>query len=157
MTLTYKVSVWSQSVCGGISNAALAYRFSPACDWPTAQVQVLSAALKAAQLDSPTDNSPTEQQPETLLEANDESPLAENTTGEIQSEETQETCTDEEQTVETPPASEPSPVQEQEDEQTQTEPQEEDEDEEEEEEQSSPGSPVQVRDASVRKLKRQAL
>ncbi|XP_038149151.1 serine/threonine-protein phosphatase 4 regulatory subunit 1 isoform X1 [Cyprinodon tularosa] len=107
-----------------------------------AQVQVLSAALKAAQLDSPTDNSPTEQQPEVLLEANDESPLAENTSVEIQSGETQETCTDEEQTVETPPASEPSQVQEQEDEQTQTEPQEEDEDEE-EEEQSSPGSPVQ--------------
>ncbi|KAK5614764.1 hypothetical protein CRENBAI_018727 [Crenichthys baileyi] len=104
-----------------------------------AQVQVLSAALKAAQLDSPTDTSPTEQQPEVLLETNPESPLVENKSGQIQSDDTEETSTGTEETVETPPVSEPSLAQEQEDEQTQTEPQEE---EEEEEEESSPNSPV---------------
>ncbi|XP_043979013.1 serine/threonine-protein phosphatase 4 regulatory subunit 1 [Gambusia affinis] len=103
-----------------------------------AQVQVLSAALKAAQLDSPTENSPMEQQPDELLESNPESPLEDKST-EIQPHETEETSTDEEQTAETPPATEPSPVQEQEDEQTQTEPEEE---EEEEEEESSPDSPA---------------
>ncbi|XP_014861142.1 PREDICTED: serine/threonine-protein phosphatase 4 regulatory subunit 1 [Poecilia mexicana] len=104
-----------------------------------AQVQVLSAALKAAQLDSPTDNSPTEQQAEELLESNPESLLEDKST-DIQPSETEETSTDEEQTAETPPATEPSPVQEQEDEQTQTEPEE--EEEEEEEEESSPDSPA---------------
>ncbi|XP_008407134.1 serine/threonine-protein phosphatase 4 regulatory subunit 1 [Poecilia reticulata] len=104
-----------------------------------AQVQVLSAALKAAQLDSPTDNSPTEQQAEELLESNPESPQEDKST-DIQPHETEETSTDEEQTAETPPATEPSPVQEQEDEQTQTEPEE--EEEEEEEEESSPDSPA---------------
>uniref|UniRef100_A0A0S7EW83 PP4R1 n=2 Tax=Poeciliopsis prolifica TaxID=188132 RepID=A0A0S7EW83_9TELE len=93
-----------------------------------AQVQVLSAALKAAQLDSPTENSPTEQQAEELLESNPESPLEDKST-EIQAHEMEETSTDEEQTAETPPTTEPSPVQEQEDEQTQTEPEEEEEEE----------------------------
>uniref|UniRef100_H3C0W9 Protein phosphatase 4 regulatory subunit 1 n=1 Tax=Tetraodon nigroviridis TaxID=99883 RepID=H3C0W9_TETNG len=64
-----------------------------------AQVQVLSAALKAAQLDSPTESKPMELQSES-----DESP------------------SEEEQTMETLSPSESSPVQEQGDEETQTEP-----------------------------------
>ncbi|XP_036008118.1 serine/threonine-protein phosphatase 4 regulatory subunit 1 [Fundulus heteroclitus] len=114
------------------------------------QVQVLSAALKAAQLDSPTDSSPPEPQPEAPLETNAESPTPppqeeENRSAEVHPDETEDACTAEEETVETPPAaSEPGPVQEHEDEQTQTEPQEEEEEEEEEdeEEESSHSSPV---------------
>uniref|UniRef100_A0AAX7SUE3 WW-binding domain-containing protein n=1 Tax=Astatotilapia calliptera TaxID=8154 RepID=A0AAX7SUE3_ASTCA len=55
-----------------------------------AQVQVLSAALKAAQLDSPTDDSPTEPQPELQPELQTEngadSPSAESESLEVQSE-----------------------------------------------------------------------
>ncbi|XP_030274911.1 serine/threonine-protein phosphatase 4 regulatory subunit 1 [Sparus aurata] len=119
-----------------------------------AQVQVLSAALKAAQLDSPTDDSPAEPQPEEQPESNDnnESLSVESKSVEVQSE-TQESPEEEEQMMETPPALESSPVQEQGDEETQTEPLEDQEDQEEQEEQedqedqedreeSPPGSPV---------------
>ncbi|XP_045884498.1 serine/threonine-protein phosphatase 4 regulatory subunit 1 isoform X1 [Micropterus dolomieu] len=102
-----------------------------------AQVQVLSAALKAAQLDSPTDDSPiddipTEPQSEEQPENNTDSLSVE-----VQSE-SEESPTEEEQTLETPPASESSPVQEQGDEETQTEPLEDPKDNEE----SSPDSPI---------------
>ncbi|XP_072237841.1 serine/threonine-protein phosphatase 4 regulatory subunit 1 [Leuresthes tenuis] len=100
-----------------------------------AQVQVLSAALKAAQLDSPTDNSPTEPQPEEVLpENNSDCPEEESKSVEDQPE-TEETCTEEEQTVETPLDTETCPVQEQGDEETQTEPLE-------DQEESPPDSPV---------------
>ncbi|XP_056258030.1 serine/threonine-protein phosphatase 4 regulatory subunit 1 [Seriola aureovittata] len=104
-----------------------------------AQVQVLSAALKAAQLDSPADNSPpdnspTEPQPEMQPESNTESPSVESKSVEVQSE-SDESPTEEEQTTETPPAMESSPVQEQGDEETQTEPLE-------DQEESPPDSPV---------------
>ncbi|XP_035487523.2 serine/threonine-protein phosphatase 4 regulatory subunit 1 isoform X2 [Scophthalmus maximus] len=113
-----------------------------------AQVQVLSAALKAAQLDSPaddspTDDSPTEPQLEVMPEStseestseestseegpSEESPSEESTSVEVQSE-SEESPTEEEQTMETLPDSDSSPVQEQGDEETQTEPQEDQED-----------------------------
>uniref|UniRef100_A0A7N8WQP7 Protein phosphatase 4, regulatory subunit 1-like n=1 Tax=Mastacembelus armatus TaxID=205130 RepID=A0A7N8WQP7_9TELE len=76
-----------------------------------AQVQVLAAALKAAQLDSPADsspvNSPTESQPDVQPENNTES-LSESESVEVQSG-SEESPTEEEQTMETPPASESSP------------------------------------------------
>ncbi|XP_058486730.1 serine/threonine-protein phosphatase 4 regulatory subunit 1 [Solea solea] len=90
-----------------------------------AQVQVLSAALKAAQLDNPTDDSPTEPQPEEQPESDTEDPSVESKSVEVQSE-SEESPTEEEQMMETQPES--SPVQEQGDEETQTEPQEEQED-----------------------------
>ncbi|XP_071350512.1 serine/threonine-protein phosphatase 4 regulatory subunit 1 [Trachinotus anak] len=104
-----------------------------------AQVQVLSAALKAAQLDnpadnSPTDNSPTEPEPEVQPESDTESPSVESKSVEVQSE-SEESPTEEEQTTETPPALESSPIQEQGDEETQTEPLE-------DQEESPPDSPV---------------
>ncbi|XP_076597513.1 serine/threonine-protein phosphatase 4 regulatory subunit 1 isoform X2 [Chaetodon auriga] len=104
-----------------------------------AQVQVLSAALKAAQLDSPaddspTDDSPTEPQPEEQPESSADTPSVESKSVEVQSE-SEESPTEEEQTMETPPAAESSPVQEQGDEETQTEPLEDQED-------SRPDSPV---------------
>ncbi|XP_041837312.1 serine/threonine-protein phosphatase 4 regulatory subunit 1 [Melanotaenia boesemani] len=82
-----------------------------------AQVQVLSAALKAAQLDSPT-----ESQPEGQLESNSDSPSEERASLEEAPSESEEICTEEEQEAETPPASETCPVQEQGHEETQTEP-----------------------------------
>ncbi|XP_068170608.1 serine/threonine-protein phosphatase 4 regulatory subunit 1 [Antennarius striatus] len=113
-------------------------RLQPHLDDPDvqAQVQVLSAALKAAQLDSPADDSPTddsltephpeeEQQPETNAD-----PTPDGESVEIQSE-TDESPTAEEQTVETPPDAESNPIQEQGDEETQTEPVEEEPDQEE--------------------------
>lgn len=103
----------------------------------SAQVQVLSAALKAAQLDSPTDDSPTEMQPEEQPESDNVSPPVESKPMEVLSE-SDESPSEEEQTVETPPASESSPVQEQGDEETQTEPLE-------DPEESPPDSPVLVR------------
>uniref|UniRef100_A0A3Q3RSV7 Protein phosphatase 4, regulatory subunit 1-like n=1 Tax=Mastacembelus armatus TaxID=205130 RepID=A0A3Q3RSV7_9TELE len=70
-----------------------------------AQVQVLAAALKAAQLDSPADsspvNSPTESQPDVQPENNTES-LSESESVEVQSG-SEESPTEEEQTMETPP------------------------------------------------------
>ncbi|XP_035518647.1 serine/threonine-protein phosphatase 4 regulatory subunit 1 isoform X1 [Morone saxatilis] len=102
-----------------------------------AQVQVLSAALKAAQLDSPADDSPAEPEPEEEPENNSDSPSVETKSVEVQSE-SEESPTEEEQTMESPPASESSPVQEQGDEETQTEPLEDQEDQEE----SPPDSPV---------------
>uniref|UniRef100_A0A672Z7P5 Uncharacterized protein n=1 Tax=Sphaeramia orbicularis TaxID=375764 RepID=A0A672Z7P5_9TELE len=51
-----------------------------------AQVQVLSAALKAAQLDSPSDNSPTETQPVVQPESDADSPSVESKSMEVQSE-----------------------------------------------------------------------
>uniref|UniRef100_A0A672JFG6 Phosphatase 2A Regulatory Subunit A helical domain-containing protein n=1 Tax=Salarias fasciatus TaxID=181472 RepID=A0A672JFG6_SALFA len=51
-----------------------------------AQVQVLSAALKAAQLDSPTDDSPAEPQPEEQPEDEASSPSVESKSVEVQSE-----------------------------------------------------------------------
>lgn len=107
-----------------------------------AQVQVLSAALKAAQLDSPADDSPTddsppEPQPEAEPESVADSPSVESKSVEVQSE-CEESPAEDEQTVETPAALESSPVQEQGDEETQTEPLEDQEDEEE----SPPDSPV---------------
>lgn len=103
----------------------------------SAQVQVLSAALKAAQLDSPTDDSPTEMQPEEQPEIDNVSLSVESKPMEVLSE-SNESPSEEEQTVETPPASESSPVQEQGDEETQTEPSE-------DPEESPPDSPVLVR------------
>nr|CBN80775.1 Serine/threonine-protein phosphatase 4 regulatory subunit 1-like [Dicentrarchus labrax] len=102
-----------------------------------AQVQVLSAALKAAQLDSPADDSPAEPEPEEEPENNSDSPTVETKSVEVQSE-SEESPTEEEQPMETPPASESSPVQEQGDEETQTDPLEDQEDQEE----SPPDSPV---------------
>ncbi|XP_028260781.1 serine/threonine-protein phosphatase 4 regulatory subunit 1 [Parambassis ranga] len=86
-----------------------------------AQVQVLSAALKAAQLDSPSDNSPAEPEPEVQPEDSTESLSEESKSVEMQSE-SEGSPTEEEQSMETPPASESCPVQEQGDEETQTEP-----------------------------------
>ncbi|KAM3622425.1 uncharacterized protein V6R79_024916 [Siganus canaliculatus] len=103
-----------------------------------AQVQVLSAALKAAQLDSPTaddspsEDSPTEPQPQELPESETSSPTVEATS------ESDTSPTEEEPMMETPSASESSPVQEQGDEETQTEPLEDQEDLDE----SLPESPV---------------
>lgn len=104
-----------------------------------AQVQVLSAALKAAQLDSPEDDGPsddglTEPEPEEQPEDDIESPSVESKSVEVQSE-SEESPTEDEQTMETPPASESSPVQEQGDEETQTEPLE-------DQEESPPDSPI---------------
>ncbi|XP_029989540.1 serine/threonine-protein phosphatase 4 regulatory subunit 1 [Sphaeramia orbicularis] len=99
-----------------------------------AQVQVLSAALKAAQLDSPSDNSPTETQPVVQPESDADSPSVESKSMEVQSE-SEDSPTEEEQIMESPPASETCPVQEQGDEETQTEPVE-------YQEQSPPDSPV---------------
>lgn len=104
-----------------------------------AQVQVLSAALKAAQLDSPGDDSPTddgltEPEPEEQPEEDISSPSVESKSVEVQSE-SEESPTEEEQMMETPPASETSPVQEQGDEETQTEPLE-------DQEESPPDSPI---------------
>ncbi|XP_034533450.1 serine/threonine-protein phosphatase 4 regulatory subunit 1 isoform X2 [Notolabrus celidotus] len=117
-----------------------------------AQVQVLSAALKAAQLDSPADDSPadpTEQtepepepqpqpppqpQPKEQSESDADSPSVESKSVEVQSE-SEESPTEEEQRMETSLSSESSPVQEQGDEETQTEPLE-------DQEESPPDSPV---------------
>lgn len=93
--------------------------------FPPAQVQVLSAALKAAQLDSTDDDDGVE------------SPSVEVTSVEVQSA-SEESPTEEEPTMKPPAASESSPVQEQGDEETQTEDQEE----------SPPDSPILVRDGS---------
>lgn len=92
---------------------------------PPAQVQVLSAALKAAQLDSPPDTSPTDDtSPESLPEAQHEniaeSLPEESISVEVQSE-GEKSPTEEEQTMETSPASESCPIQERGDEETQTE------------------------------------
>ncbi|KAM6927966.1 serine/threonine-protein phosphatase 4 regulatory subunit 1 [Xenentodon cancila] len=93
-----------------------------------AQVQVLSAALKAAQLDSPSDNSPAEPQSELQPDDNNtDSPSEVCNSVDVQSQ-SEETFTEEEQTMETPPVSEMSPFQEQGDEETQTEPLEDQED-----------------------------
>uniref|UniRef100_UPI0037E73BDD serine/threonine-protein phosphatase 4 regulatory subunit 1 n=1 Tax=Semicossyphus pulcher TaxID=241346 RepID=UPI0037E73BDD len=111
-----------------------------------AQVQVLSAALKAAQLDSPGDDSPmdptepSESQQEEQPESESDSPSVESKSVEVQSE-CEESPAEEEQTMETSPSSESSPVQEQGDEETQTEPLEDQEDQEDQEE-SPPDSPV---------------
>ncbi|KAM9859193.1 serine/threonine-protein phosphatase 4 regulatory subunit 1 [Aulostomus maculatus] len=86
-----------------------------------AQVQVLSAALKAAQLDSPADDSLTELQSAPEPESNTSSPSVESKSVEVQLE-SEESPTEEEQTMETLSTSESSPVQEQGDEETQTEP-----------------------------------
>uniref|UniRef100_A0A8C5CF55 WW-binding domain-containing protein n=1 Tax=Gadus morhua TaxID=8049 RepID=A0A8C5CF55_GADMO len=63
-----------------------------------AQVQVLSAALKVAQLDSPTDGSPTEDQPSSPTEghADSDSPPPETKTAEVQVE-SEQNPTEEEQ------------------------------------------------------------
>uniref|UniRef100_A0A8C4HKQ8 Serine/threonine-protein phosphatase 4 regulatory subunit 1 n=1 Tax=Dicentrarchus labrax TaxID=13489 RepID=A0A8C4HKQ8_DICLA len=50
---------------------------------PPAQVQVLSAALKAAQLDSPADDSPAEPEPEEEPENNSDSPTVETKSVEV--------------------------------------------------------------------------
>uniref|UniRef100_A0AAQ6AHY7 WW-binding domain-containing protein n=1 Tax=Amphiprion ocellaris TaxID=80972 RepID=A0AAQ6AHY7_AMPOC len=68
---------------------ALVCRLNCASNLPPAQVQVLSAALKAAQLDSPsdnspTDNSPTEVEPEVEPENNADSPSVESRSPKIQ-------------------------------------------------------------------------
>ncbi|XP_068449639.1 serine/threonine-protein phosphatase 4 regulatory subunit 1 [Clinocottus analis] len=104
-----------------------------------AQVQVLSAALKAAHLDSQEDDEPaddglTEPEPEEQREDDIESPSVESKSVDVQSE-NEESPTEGEQTVEPPPASESSPVQEQGDEETQTEPLE-------DQEESPPDSPI---------------
>lgn len=101
---------------------------------------MLSAALKAAQLDSPTDDGLTDTQPE----EQPESPSVDCQPVEVQSE-SDESPLEEDQTMDSPPSSESSPVQEQGDEETQTEPLEEQEDHEE----SPPGSPVFVCNHSI--------
>ena len=132
---------FSQDMYNKAFGTALICRFSFVCNVLPAQVQVLSAALKAAQLDSPTDNSPTEPQPEEVLpENNSDSPVEESKSVEDQPE-TEETCTEEEQIVEPPLDTETCPVQEQGDEETQTEPLE-------DQEESPPDSPVLVRVSS---------
>ncbi|XP_040060287.2 serine/threonine-protein phosphatase 4 regulatory subunit 1 isoform X2 [Gasterosteus aculeatus] len=98
-----------------------------------AQVQVLSAALKAAQLDGPDDDGLTE--PEEQPEDDAESPSVESKSAEVQAG-SKESPTEEEQAAEPPPASESSPVQEQGDEETQTEPLD-------DQEESPPDSPIQ--------------
>ncbi|XP_075953150.1 serine/threonine-protein phosphatase 4 regulatory subunit 1 isoform X1 [Anarhichas minor] len=127
-------------------------RLQPHIDDPDvqAQVQVLSAALKAAQLDDdPTDDGLTEPEPEEQPEDDIEGPSVESQSVESQSVESQsvesqsvevqaeseESPTEEEQTMEPPSASESSPVQEQGDEETQTEPLE-------DQEESPPDSPI---------------
>uniref|UniRef100_A0A8C9Y7W2 WW-binding domain-containing protein n=1 Tax=Sander lucioperca TaxID=283035 RepID=A0A8C9Y7W2_SANLU len=75
-----------------------------------AQVQVLSAALKAAQLDSPEDDSPTDDgltEPEPQEQPEDDIDIVsvESKSVEVQSE-SEESPTEEEQTMETSPASE---------------------------------------------------
>ncbi|KAJ3603118.1 hypothetical protein NHX12_030862 [Muraenolepis orangiensis] len=107
-----------------------------------AQVQVLSAALKVAKLDSPSDCSPTEDQPSSLSEdeGDSDTPATESEPAEVQVE-SEQSPTEEEQAVEPPAAPESCPVQEQGEMETQTEPQEGPED-------SPPGSPVLVRDDS---------
>ncbi|XP_029947691.1 serine/threonine-protein phosphatase 4 regulatory subunit 1 isoform X2 [Salarias fasciatus] len=104
-----------------------------------AQVQVLSAALKAAQLDSPTDDSPAEPQPEEQPEDEASSPSVESKSVEVQSEseESEESSTDEQQSMEmeTPSEAESCPVQEQGDEETQTDPLE-------DQEESPPSTPL---------------
>lgn len=115
-----------------------ARRLSCACLNPPAQVQVLSAALKAAQLDGPDDDGLTE--PEEQPEDDAESPSVESKSAEVQAG-SKESPTEEEQAAEPPPASESSPVQEQGDEETQTEPLD-------DQEESPPDSPIQVRDSA---------
>ncbi|XP_034021921.1 serine/threonine-protein phosphatase 4 regulatory subunit 1 isoform X2 [Thalassophryne amazonica] len=91
-----------------------------------AQVQVLSAALKAAQLDSPGDNDPLEAQEASEPENSTFSLSEENVSVKVPLEE--ETSPPEEvQKPEPVPALESSPIQEQGDEETQTEPVEEQE------------------------------
>lgn len=101
---------------------------------PPAQVQVLSAALKAAQLDSPTDGTKTQE--EQHPENDGDGPCAESKPMEVQSE-SDESPSEDEQTMETLSPSESNPVQEQGDEETQTEPLDDRDD-------SPPDSPVLV-------------
>uniref|UniRef100_A0A8C7XZ09 Putative WW-binding domain-containing protein n=1 Tax=Oryzias sinensis TaxID=183150 RepID=A0A8C7XZ09_9TELE len=72
------------------------------------QVQVLSAALKAAQLDSPTDNSPPDLQLDVQPESDSGSLSPECKSEELQSE-IEGALTEEEQTMETVPEKEDSP------------------------------------------------
>lgn len=134
----YKVSIQTQGTYCKTFGPLLVCRLSCFYNLPPAQVQVLSAALKAAQLDSPSDNSPTEPQPELQPENNTDSPSAECNSVEVQSQ-SEETFLEEELKMETPPASETNPLQEQGDEETQTEPLGDQED-------SPINSPVVVRD-----------
>lgn len=102
-----------------------------------AQVQVLSAALKAAQLDSPTDG--TKSQEDQQSESDCDTPSTESKPMEVQSE-SDESTSEEEQTMETMELLsqlETNPVQEQGDEETQTEPFDDHDD-------SPPDSPVLV-------------
>ncbi|XP_061543073.1 serine/threonine-protein phosphatase 4 regulatory subunit 1 [Phycodurus eques] len=102
-----------------------------------AQVQVLSAALKAAQLDSPSDDGPTESQPmEPPADSDPDSPPVESKSVEVQAE-APEGLAKEKQTTESLFAPETCPIQEQGDEETQTEPLE-------DREESPPDSPVLV-------------
>ncbi|KAM9800695.1 serine/threonine-protein phosphatase 4 regulatory subunit 1 [Syngnathus typhle] len=96
-------------------------RLQPHMDDPDvqAQVQVLSAALKAAQLDSPSDDSPSESQP---ADSPADGPLVESKSVELQTE-ADEGLAEEAQTTERRSVAETSPVQEQGDEETQTDPQ----------------------------------
>lgn len=117
--------------------AVLSGRFSCLYNLPPVQVQVLSAALKAAQLDSPTDNSPPDLQLDVQPESDSGSLSPECKSEELQSE-IEGALTEEEQTMETVPASETCPLQEQGDEpQTET---------LENKEESPPCSPVMVGD-----------
>ncbi|XP_029907499.1 serine/threonine-protein phosphatase 4 regulatory subunit 1 isoform X1 [Myripristis murdjan] len=105
-----------------------------------AQVQVLSAALKAAQLDSPPDSSPAQTPPASQPENKTENPSVETQSPEVQSE-IKASPPEEEQRVEPVPALESCPVQEQGEGKSQTEPQE-------EQDESPPDSPILVRDDS---------
>ncbi|XP_061796215.2 serine/threonine-protein phosphatase 4 regulatory subunit 1 isoform X2 [Nerophis lumbriciformis] len=101
-----------------------------------AQVQVLSAALKAAELDSPSDRSPTESLLAPPPDADVSSPPIDSKSVEVQSED-RESLAEDEQTTESLSTNESCPVQEQGDEETQTEPLE-------DPEESSPDSSVLV-------------
>lgn len=103
-------------------------------------MQVLSAALKVAQLDSPTDGSPKEDEPSSLPEGDGDSPGPESEPAEVQVE-SEQSPAEEEPMAEPPPVPESCPIQEQGEMETQTEPQE-------GQENSPPGSPVLVRDDS---------
>lgn len=99
-----------------------------------AQVQVLSAALKAAQLDSTTDGTKTQE--EQHPENDGDSPSAKSKPMEVHLE-SDESPFEDEKTMETLSPSESNPVQEQGDEETQTEPLDDRDD-------SPPDSPVLV-------------
>lgn len=86
----------------------------------SAQVQVLSAALKAAQLDSPTDGTETQEEQQPENDSDGDCNSVESKPMEVLSE-SDESPSEEEQTMETLSPSESNPVQEPGDEETESE------------------------------------